>query len=830
MAEKADKEEKESKRRPKIPTEPALRLIKANLESEMKSSYIDYAMSVIVGRALPDVRDGLKPVHRRILFAMDELGVQPGKAYKKSARIVGEILGKYHPHGDSAVYESLVRMAQDFSLRTTMVDGQGNFGSVDGDSAAAMRYTEARLTHEAVELLADIEKDTVDFVPNFDESLQEPSVLPGKFPNLLVNGSSGIAVGMATNMAPHNLGEVVDGIEATIENPDITVEELNKIIKGPDFPTGGLILGKVGIKEAFSTGRGTIPLRAKVSVEEVRNDKNAIIVHELPYQVNKANLIEKIADLVKDKKIKGISDLRDESDRDGMRIYIETKRDTNPELVLNQLYKHTELQTTFAINNVVLIDGEPRLVNIKVLIEEYLKHREIVVTRRTKFELKKAEAEAHILDGLLIAVQNIDDVVKLIKKSKSVDEARQGLMKKFDLSLIQAQAILDMRLQKLTQLETTKLEEDLKALKKKIGELKELLASRKKILKLVGTELADIKARFADPRRTQITAPAEEVNEEELIADEDVAILITRDGYIKRMPQNAFRAQQRGGRGVSGMATRDEDQIDKIFVGTTHNFLLFFTNKGRVYKVKIYEIPESSRSGKGASIANFLELAMGEVVTSAIALKNFDQKGFLMMCTVTGQIKKTELQEFANIRRTGIIAIKLKGEDELRWVQTSNGKQEVLVGTKDGLLIRFNEKTVRQMGRSAGGVRGISLRKGDKVISMDVIVDTPDLLMVSSQGYGKKMKLEEFGVQNRGGKGHIAMKLRDKDEVASLRLITKDDELLFVSARGTMLRQAASGISTQGRYAKGVRLQRVDEGDSIVGVAVVVTKEEQVGE
>jgi DNA gyrase subunit A len=824
----ADKEEKESKKRSRIPTEPAKLVIDTTIENEMQSSYIDYAMSVIVGRALPDVRDGLKPVHRRILYGMDQLGVQPGKAYKKSARIVGEILGKYHPHGDTAVYDTLVRMAQDFSLRVPLVDGQGNFGSVDGDSPAAMRYTEARLTHAAVELLADLEKETVDFTPNFDESLEEPTVLPGKFPNLLVNGSSGIAVGMATNMAPHNLGEVVDGIQAVIENGEITSEELNKIIKGPDFPTGGLICGKTGIKDAFTTGRGVVTVRAKVTVEEMKNDKNAIIVHELPYQVNKASLIERIADLVKDKKVKGISDLRDESDRDGMRIYIETKRDVNPELILNQLYKHTDLQTTFAINNVVLVDGAPRLLNTKQIIEEYIKHREIVVTRRTKYELKKAEAEAHILEGLLIAVKNIDEVVKLIKKSKSVDEARQGLIKKFNVSHLQAQAILDLRLQKLTQLETFKIEEELKALLKLIAELKDLLASKKKILKLVGKELGEIKDKYADPRRTQITAPAEEVNEEELIADEEVAILITRDGYIKRMPINTFRSQQRGGRGVSGMATREEDQIDKIFVATTHNFLLFFTNKGKVYKVKIYEIPESSRVGKGLSIANYLELGMGEVATSAIAIKSFEQKGFLMMATVTGQIKKTELAEFANIRRTGIIAIKLKGEDELRWVKTCDGKQEVLVGTKDGLLIRFEEKNVRPMGRGAGGVRGISLRKGDKVISMDVIEGKPDLLMVSEGGFGKKMELEEFGVQNRGGKGHIAMKLREKDGVAGLLLVNKDDELLFVTSKGTMSRQMASGISTQGRYAKGVRIQRVDEGDYLVGVARVANKEEVV--
>ncbi|MBI5399705.1 DNA gyrase subunit A [Candidatus Saganbacteria bacterium] len=824
-------EEKESKkgRGKSLPKQDEARVKPAILEDEMKTSYIDYSMSVIVGRALPDVRDGLKPVHRRILYAMDELGLQPGKPYKKSARIVGEVLGKYHPHGDSAVYESMVRMAQEFSLRYPLVDGQGNFGSVDGDSAAAMRYTEVRLHKHAVEMLADIEKDTVDFGPNFDESLQEPLILPARLPNLLINGSSGIAVGMATNIPPHNLEEVVAATEALIDNPEITIPELTKIIKAPDFPTGAFICGKAGIKSAYETGRGVITLRAKTTVEEVRGGKQAIIVKELPYQVNKATLVENIAEQVKDKKIKGISDLRDESDRDGMRIYIEIRKDSNPEIVLNQLFKRTEMQTTFGINMVALVDGTPLLLNIKQFLVEYVKHRENVVTRRAKFDLRKAEDQAHILEGLLIALQDIDGVVQLIKKSKSVDEARTGLMKKYKLSEIQAQAILDMRLQKLTQLETTKLEEEYKALKKLIAELKDLLSSRKKILNVIKTELEEIKEKYKGGRKTKLASEAEEIEEESLIEEAEVAVLITRDGYVKRLPISAFRSQKRGGRGVAGMATRDEDGIDKIFTASTLASLLFFTNKGRVYKVKTYELPETSRAGKGQSIANFLELAMGEVVTAAIPVKEFDKNCFLAMATKQGLIKKVSLEEFANIRRSGIIAIKLKGDDELRWIRMTNSKQEIVMGTAKGLLIRYHEKNVRPMGRTAAGVRGIRLAKEDHLISMEIVDDKADLLAVSADGYGKRMKLEEFGAQSRGGKGHIAIKLRDNDEVAKMMFIQNDDEILFVTGKGTMMRQEAKGISTQGRYAKGVRLVRLDPSDYIVDLARVI-KEEEVAE
>ncbi|MFA4967241.1 MAG: DNA gyrase subunit A [Candidatus Margulisiibacteriota bacterium] len=820
---RSKKSEKESAEKVNL----VAKVIPATIEQEMKSSYIDYAMSVIVGRALPDVRDGLKPVHRRILFAMDELGMQPNKPYKKSARVVGETLGKYHPHGDTAVYDSMVRMAQDFSLRYLLVDGQGNFGSVDGDSAAAMRYTEVRLAYMATEMLSDLEKETVNFGPNFDESLQEPLVLPSKLPNLLVNGSSGIAVGMATNIPPQNLSEVVDGISAVIENPEMEPEELIKIVKGPDFPTGGLICGKQGIKDAYLTGRGLIMLRARVETEEVRGDKEAIIIKELPYQVNKAELIEAIANLVKEKKIVGISDLRDESDRDGMRVYIELKRDVNSEVVLNQLYKRTNMQTTFGVNMVALVDGAPRLLTLKGVIVEYIKHREDVVTRRAKYDLKKAEEQAHILEGLLICLSNIDAVIKLIRASKSVDEARQGLMDKFKLTQIQAQAILDMRLQKLTQLERLKLEEEYEALKKLIAELKKILGSRKEILKIINRELQEMKEKYGDARRTSLVAAAEDISIEELIPEMEVAILITRDGYVKRMPVTAFRAQLRGGRGVSGMATREEDQIDKIFVSSTHSYILFMSNKGKVYKVKVFELPEASRAGKGSSIANFLQVGEGETITAAIRIDSFDKKNFLMMSTRNGLAKKVPLQDFQNIRRSGIIAIKLKENDELGWVRETDGKQAVILGTQNGIMIMFNEKDIRPMGRAAAGVRGIKLAKGDKVVSMDIVTPKGELLAVSECGFGKKMKVEEFGTQKRGGKGHIAIKLRDKDKVARMRIVEKDDEILFVTAKGTMSRQTADGISTQGRYAKGVRIQRVDEGDYIVDLAQVVSSKEE---
>jgi len=804
------------------------RILPANIENEMRSSYIDYAMSVIVGRALPDVRDGLKPVHRRILFAMDELGLRPGKPHKKSARIVGEVLGKYHPHGDMSVYDAMVRMAQDFSLRYLLVDGQGNFGSVDGDSPAAMRYTEARLTHAAAEMLADIEKETVKFVPNFDESLKEPSVLPSKIPNLIINGSSGIAVGMATNIPPHNLSEVVDGTVAYIDNPEIGIKELNGLIKGPDFPTGGIICGHAGITDAYNTGRGLLTIRARTEDEKTRTGKDVIIIKELPYMVNKSQLVEKIADCVKEKQIMGISDLRDESDREGMRVYIELKHGTNKDVVLNQLFKHTDMQTTFGVNLLALVGGEPKTLTIKDMITEYVKHREEIVTRRAKFDLKEAEAQAHILEGLRIALKNLDAVIALIKRSKTVDEAREGLMTRFKLTKIQAQAILDMKLQRLTGLEREKIEEEYVRLKKLIAELKELLASRKKILGVIKKELLEIKQKYGDARRTSLEGAAEEIEEEALIPDIQVAMLITRDGYIKRMPVSAFKAQGRGGRGVTGMATREEDEIDKIISGSTLDYLLFFTNKGRVYKKRVYEIPEASRTAKGQSIENFLEVGKEEVVTSAIPVKTFDKSKFLVMATKNGMIKKTSLEEFENVRRTGIIAIRLKDNDELGWVKETDGKQDVMLFKKHGMLIRFSEKNVRPMGRTAAGVRGVRFKKkDDRVVSMDIVDEKADLIAISNNGYGKRMAIKDFRRQNRGGTGITAIKLRSGDEVARARFIEEDDDLLFVTANGTISRQNAKGISRQGRYAKGVIIQRLEKGDYIVDVARVVKKEEK---
>lgn len=818
---------KKKEKPPEIESNLEAKVIPASLEEEMKSSYIDYAMSVIVGRALPDVRDGLKPVHRRILFAMDELGMQPSKPYKKSARVVGEVLGKYHPHGDSAVYDSLVRMAQDFSLRYMLIDGQGNFGSVDGDSAAAMRYTEVRLSKIATEMLSDIEKETVKFGPNFDESLQEPLVLPSKIPNLLINGSAGIAVGMATNIPPHNLEEVVDGAIQMIEDPDIEVAELMKTIKGPDFPTGALICGRTGIKDAYSTGRGLLKVRARVEFEEIRG-KEVIIVKEIPYQTNKAELIIEIASQVKDKKMVGISDLRDESDRKGMRIYIECKKDVPAQVVLNQLYKKTRMQSTYGMNMVALVDGQPRLLQLKEILAEYLKHREIIVTRRTKFELKKAEEQAHILEGLLIAVANIDKIIKLIRAAKNPDEARAELIKRFKLSKVQAQAILDLRLQRLTQLERYKIDNEYKALIKRIKELKKILSDRKEVLSIIKAELLEMKEKYGDKRRTSIAAAAEDVAIEELIPEETVAVLTTCDGYVKRMPISTFKSQLRGGRGVAGMTTRAEDQIANLFVASTHDFVLFFTNKGRVYKVKVYDLPSAARAGKGQSMANVLQVSQGESVTAYVLVQSFDSKNFLIMATRNGLIKKVKIEDFANIRRSGIIAIKLKGEDELRWVEETSGKDEVLLGALNGLMIRFKEGTVRPMGRSAAGVRGIRLKQGDRVVSMDIITPKGDLLVVSTSGFGKRMKMSEFSAQNRGGKGHIAIKLRDKDKVARMRVIDPEDELLFVTKNGTMSRQKASGISTQGRYAKGVRIQRLDAGDIVVDIASVISEAEEI--
>ncbi len=811
------------------PDDGAARPDRINVEDEMKSSYIDYAMSVIVGRALPDVRDGLKPVHRRILFAMDELGLAANKPHKKSARVVGEVLGKYHPHGDSAVYDSMVRMAQDFSLRYMLVDGQGNFGSVDGDSPAAMRYTEARLSAMAQEMLLDIEKETVDFMPNFDESLQEPKVLPSKFPNLLVNGSSGIAVGMATNIPPHNLTEIVKGAMKMIDDPETTIEELMKDIKGPDFPTGGIICGVSGIRDAFMTGKGSVIVRAKVSHEELKNGKEALIVEELPYQVNKSTLVAQIAFLVKEKKLVGISDLRDESDRTGIRIYIELKRDANREIVLNQLFKHTNLQTFFGINTVALVDGEPRQLTLKDMLSEYLKHREEVVTRRTKYELRKAEEQAHILEGLIICLDNLDKVIKLIRASKNAEEARQGLVSSFGLSLIQAQAILDLRLQKLTQLEREKIQEEYKNLLKLIEELRAILGNRIKVLALIKKELTEMVTKYGDERRTAIGENSEDINIEDLITDSEVIIPITKDGFIKRMPLTTFRAQNRGGRGVTGMQTRDEDQIKELVVATAKSHVLFFTNLGKVYKIKAYEIPEASRVGKGQSIVNFLQLAEGETVTAFLAIKDFAKRSSLIMATTQGVIKKTRLEDFQNIRRSGIIAIGLDDGDDLKWVRETEGEAEIVLATLNGKAIRFSEKDVRDMGRAAGGVRGISLGKGDSVVSMCVVEESSSLLAISQKGFGKRCLEKHFRVQKRGGKGIKLMSLRKGDTVAKLLIVKQGDDVILIAKSGTVCRQKTDGISCQGRAATGVRVQRLDESDIIVDIARIA-KEDQVEE
>ncbi len=809
------------------PAPPDARPTSIAVENEMRSSYIDYAMSVIVGRALPDVRDGLKPVHRRILFAMDELGLAHNRAHKKSARVVGEVLGKYHPHGDSSVYGAMVRLAQDFSMRYMLVDGQGNFGSVDGDSAAAMRYTEARLSSMAEEMLADLDKDTVDFMPNFDESLKEPKVLPSKLPNLLINGSSGIAVGMATNIPPHNLTEVAKGAIRLIDDPELAVEDLMKDIKGPDFPTGGIICGLSGVRDAYTTGRGSLTIRAKVSFEELKSGKEAIIVNELPYQVNKATLVEQIAALVKEKKLVGISDLRDESDRSGTRVYIELKRDASKEIILNQLYKHTNMQTSFGINTVALVDGEPRTLNLKDMLSEYLKHRETVVTRRTQFELKKAEAEAHILEGLIICLDNLDKVIKLIRASKTVEEARGGLMKSFGLTQIQAQAILDMRLQKLTQLERNKIQEDYKALVKLIAELKAILASRKKIMEIIKKELAEMSDKYGDERRTSFGEAAGEIDIESLIVDSEVVIPITRDGFIKRMPLATFRSQNRGGRGVAGMGTREEDQLKKLIIASTKSYILFFSNQGKVYKIKAYEIPEASRVGKGQSIVNFLKLSEGEEITASINIRSFDKKLSLIMATKNGVVKKTPLEDFANIRSNGIIAIGLKDKDELLWVRETDGARDIVLATYLGKAIRFKEKDVRDMGRTASGVRGIGLSKGDHVVSMGVIEKDGSLLTITESGFGKRCLEKHFRTQRRGGKGIKLIKLRKSDFVARLQVVKPGDEILIIANSGVVSRQKTDAISCQGRAASGVRVQRIDDGDKVVDVARVVNEDEE---
>jgi len=802
-------------------------LLYVNIEDEMKNSFIDYAMSVIVQRALPDVRDGLKPVHRRILYAMHSLGFTPDKPHRKSATTVGEVLGKYHPHGDAAVYDTMVRMAQDFNYRYTLIDGHGNFGSIDGDSAAAMRYTEARMSKIAMEMLKDINKETVDFVPNYDESLKEPSVLPSKFPNLLVNGSNGIAVGMATSIPPHNLGEVIDGIIATIDNPDIELEELMKHIKGPDFPTGALIMGKDGIRKAYATGRGKVVVRAKAEIESMFGNRQRIVVTEIPYQVNKANLIEKIADLVKEKKIEGISDLRDESDREGMRIVIELKRDANANIVLNLLYKHTQMQSAFSIIMLALDNGQPKVMNLKEMIQKYIDHQRQIIIRRTQYDLRKAEERAHILEGLKIALDHIDEIINIIRSSKTVNEARERMMARFGLSEEQATAIAEMRLKSLTGLEREKIEEEYLGLIKDIEYYKSILASELMVSNIIKEELLEIKKTYADKRRSKITHSVEEVNEEDLIEEEEVAVTLTHFGYIKRLPADTYKSQRRGGKGITALQTREDDFVEHLFITSTHNQLLFFTNKGRMFRLKAYEIPEAGRQAKGTALVNLLQLDKNEAVNAVIPIKEFEDEGYLIFMTKNGIIKKTELKQYSSHRATGLNAITLKDEDELISVKLTRGTSELIAITRQGLDIRFPEKDVRDMGRTAMGVKGVTLNPGDSVIALDIVEEGADLLVISERGFGKRTPLSEYRVQSRGGKGIKTSNITAKTGYLVGAKVVKDDcEVMLISAEGVIIRLHINDISVMGRSTQGVTLMKLAEHDSVVALAKIVPDEE----
>lgn len=809
--------------------ELAGRIQPMHLEQEMKTSFISYAMSVIIDRALPDVRDGLKPVHRRILFDMDELGLDPDKPHRKSALTVGDVLGKYHPHGDSSVYDAMVRLAQPFNMRYPLVDPHGNFGSVDGDGAAAMRYTEARLSKLATEMLVDIEKDTVNFVPNFDETRTQPTVLPARFPNLLVNGSGGIAVGMATSIPPHNLGETIDGLIALIDNPDITSDELMQYIPGPDFPTGGIIMGKMGIASAYRTGRGKIVVRAKAEIEQYAKDRSRIVVTEIPYQVNKARLVENIAQLHRDKKIEGISDLRDESGRNGMRIVIELKKDVNANVVLNLLYKHTQLQDTFGAIMLALVDGEPRVLSLRDMLFYYLEHRKDVVTRRTRYDLEKAKERLHILEGLLIALDNIDEVVELIKKSPNAKEAKDRLMERFGLSERQSQAILDMRLQRLTGLERDKIVEEDRQLKERVAYLESILADEHKLLGIIRDEALDIKARYADPRRTEITQMIDDIDLDDIIQVEDMAVTMTHFGYIKRISPDTYRAQHRGGRGVKGQATREEDFVESLFVTCTHAPILFFTNMGRVYKIKCYAIPEAGRAAKGIPIVNLLQLQGGEKVTATIPLPwHLEEECYLVMATRDGVIKKTPMSEFDNIRKGGLIALNLREGDELMSVELSNGDDEFIIATKKGKAVRFDERDVRAMGRTATGVRAITLEGGDTAVDMVKVVPDATVLTVTEKGMGKRTEAEQYPMHRRGGKGVLAMMLTDKTgDLTCLKMVKGDEDLMLIRDDGTIMRMPVSQVNVIGRNTQGVRLMRVDEGTKVVSIAVAPHSEEE---
>ena len=803
------------------------KIIERNIETEMKTAYIDYAMSVIVSRALPDARDGLKPVHRRILYSMHEDGITSDKPYRKCANTVGSVLGRYHPHGDSSVYDAMVRLAQDFSMRYMLIDGHGNFGSIDGDGAAAMRYTEARMAKIAEQMLVDIEKNTVNFMPNYDDRLQEPTVLPAKVPALLINGSSGIAVGMATNIPPHNLTEVINGAIKVIDNPEVSIEELMEVIKGPDFPTGAMILGKEGIREAYTTGRGKITVRAETEIEEMSGNKQRIIVSSLPYQVNKANLIIKIDELVREKKIEGISEVRDESDRnERVRIVIELKRDARPQVILNQLFKHTQMQDTFGVITLALVDGEPKILTLKQCLEVYINHRKEVILRRTKFELDKAEARAHILEGLLIAIDNIDEVIKIIRES--YDDAKERLMERFKLTDIQAQAILDMQLKRLSGLQREKLEEEYAELMRLIAYYKEILASATLVYDIIKTELLEMKDKFGDERLTKIAAAEGEFEEEDLIKEEQTVIALTHFGYIKRMPVDTYKSQRRGGKGITGIATREDDFVKEIFTASTHDTILFFSNKGKMYRLRGFEIPEAGRTAKGTAIVNLLNLEAGEKISAIIPLQNFASDKYLLMATRNGLIKKTPLPEYDSNRKTGLMGITLKDDDELIDVRLTDGQDNVVLVTRKGLSITFDEKDVRPVGRTAQGVIGMRLDDGDYVVGMEPIVvgSNATLLTITENGFGKRTELDEYRVQNRGGRGVITYKITPKTgEIVGIKIVNGTEDVILITDTGTIIRLKSDEISVLGRSTQGVTLMRTNEG-KVVSIEKIVEKDE----
>ncbi|WP_439443395.1 DNA gyrase subunit A [Listeria aquatica] len=808
---------------------PDHRIKEVNLNKEMRTSFLDYAMSVIVARALPDVRDGLKPVHRRILYAMNDLGMTSDKAYKKSARIVGEVIGKYHPHGDSAVYFTMVRMAQDFSYRYMLVDGHGNFGSVDGDMAAAMRYTEARMSKISMELLRDINKDTIDYEDNYDGSEKEPVILPARFPNLLVNGSSGIAVGMATNIPTHHLGEVIDGVLALSHNPDITIRELMEHIPGPDFPTAGLIMGRSGIRRAYETGRGSITVRARVDIETKSNGKETILITELPYQVNKARLIERIAELAREKKIDGITELNDESDRSGMRIVIEVRRDISASVVVNNLYKMTALQTTFGINMLALVDNHPKVLNLKQILYHYLEHQKVVIRRRTEFDLRKAEARAHILEGLRIALDNIDAVISLIRGSKTTEIAKEGLMTKFSLSEKQSQAILDMRLQRLTGLEREKIEEEYNNLMQLINELKAILADDERILEVIREELEETKQKYSDKRRTEIlTGDLVSIEDEDLIPEEEVAITLTKKGYIKRLPLSTYRSQRRGGRGIQGMSTHEDDFVEHLVATSTHDTLLFFTNTGKVYRAKGYEVPEYGRTAKGIPLINLLGIESQEQVNAVINLSEFTDDDYLFFATKHGVVKRSALSQFANIRQSGLRAVDLRENDELISVQMTDGSKKMIIATKAGQSIYFPEDNIRVMGRTAAGVRGIRLHNDDEVIGMEVLEDDQNVLVVTENGYGKQTPAEQYPLRNRGGMGVKTVSITDKNgPLVAMKTVSGDEDIMLMTIHGVLIRFEVETVSETGRSTMGVKLIRLDENEKVATVAKVPKEDEE---